>query len=130
MHSIFFLITKNKGMKSYILLENIEFYAHHGVFEQETLVGNIFIVNIKIKTDLSDATLSDQLDDTINYGSIYKIIKDEMSIPSKLLEHAGGRIIRALKANFHQIESIELKISKRNPPMGGQIEYASVLLID
>lgn len=117
-------------MKSYILLENIEIYAHHGVFEQETIVGNTFIINIKIRVDISEATISDNLEDTLSYADIYDIIKSEMEIPSKLLEHVGGRIIRSLKASFPQIDEIELKVSKRNPPMGGQMDYAGVILID
>ncbi len=117
-------------MKSYIQLENIEIYAHHGVFAQETSVGNTFIINLKIKADILDATESDNLEDTLNYGEIYHVVKKEMDIPSKLLEHVGGRIIKSLKASFPSIEEIELKISKRNPPIGGQIEYASIILSD
>lgn len=118
-------------MESYILLENIEFYARHGVFKQETCVGNTFIVNIKIKTDLSKAASSDNLIDTLNYGTIFDIIKHEMDIPSKLLEHVGGRIIKHLKESFGQaIEKIELKISKKCPPIVGQIEQASIIIID
>lgn len=117
-------------MKSYILLENIEIYAHHGVLEQETVVGNTFILNLKIKADISKATVSDHLEDTLNYAEIYEIINREMEIPSKLLEHVAGRIIRSLKAAFPSIEEIEFKISKRNPPMGGQMDYASIILVD
>lgn len=117
-------------MESYILLENIEFHAKHGVFEQENITGNTFIVNIKIKTDLSKAAESDNLNDTINYGEIYNIIKQEMDIPSKLIEHVGGRIIRQLIQNFPSIKGIELKISKKTPPIQGQIEQASIILID
>lgn len=117
-------------MKTYIQLENIEIHAHHGVYGQETLVGNNFRINLKIKVDVSDAVNSDNLDDTLNYGEIYHIIKKEMEIPSKLLEHVGGRIIKSLKTSFPKIEEIELKISKQNPPTGGQIDYASIILID
>ncbi len=117
-------------MKSYIQLENIEIYAHHGVFAQETLVGNSFIINLKIKVDILKAVNTDSLEDTLNYGEIYKLIKTEMEIPSKLLEHVGGRIIGSLRRSFPEIEEIELKISKRNPPTGGQIDCASIILID
>jgi len=117
-------------MKSFILLENIEIYARHGVFEQENIVGNIFIVNLKIETDLSKAVSSDDIEDTLNYGTVMEIVRQEMNIPSKLLEHAGGRIIKRLKEFSGNIQSIELKISKRNPPVDGQVDYASILLID
>lgn len=116
-------------MKSYIFLENIKIYAHHGVFEQETRVGNYFIVNIKLELDLSNAVESDNLDDTISYADVYDIVKSEMQIPSKLIEHVAGRIAKAIKNAFAMIETVEIKLSKLNPPMGGQVEAASVLLI-
>lgn len=117
-------------MKSYILLENIEIYAHHGVFRQETVVGNTFILNIKLKVDVQNSANSDRLQDTVSYADIYNIINQEMKIPARLLEHIGGRILKTIKKDFPQIEEIELKISKKNPPLGGQVEYASVILID
>ncbi len=117
-------------MKSYILLENIEFYSYHGVLEQETRVGNTFIINIKVGVDISEAAQSDDISDTINYAEMYEIIAQEMEKPSKLIEHIAKRIIDSLKLRYPQIESIELKLSKRNPPIGGQAQYASVILID
>lgn len=117
-------------MKTYILLENIEIYAYHGVFEQENRVGNHFVINVKITVDVAEACLTDDIGDTLNYGQIYDIIKKEMDIPSRLLEHAGGRIVRQLKAHFPQVEKIELKISKKNPPVGGQVGAASIVLVE
>ena len=117
-------------MKSYILLENVEFYAYHGVFEQEKTVGNTFIVNLKIGADVSLAAESDNVADTISYAQVYEVVRREMEIPSKLIEHVAKRIIVRLKKEFPEIETVEIKLSKRNPPVGGQIEYASVILID
>ncbi|MDR1883619.1 MAG: dihydroneopterin aldolase [Prevotella sp.] len=117
-------------MKSFILLENLVFYANHGVFEQEATVGNVYVVNLRIEADLERASLSDDLGDTISYADIYEDVKREMMIPSKLLEHVAKRIICRLKDSFPRIESIEIKLSKRNPPIGAQLDYASVILID
>ncbi len=117
-------------METYILLENVEIHANHGVFPQETLVGNLFMINLKIKVDFENASKSDDLVETISYASVFDLVKAEMSVPSKLLEHVAGRIVRVLKKEFPDIEQIELKISKRNPPVGGQVEYASVMIID
>lgn len=116
-------------MKSFILLENIRIYAYHGVFPQETLVGNNFIVNLKITADLSKAIESDDLNDTISYATVYEIVEQEMAISSKLLEHVAGRIIKSLKKHFSQIDEIKLKISKINPPVKGQVEQASIEVI-
>lgn len=117
-------------MKSYILLENVRFFATHGVYEHENIEGNTFIVNIKIEKDISDAMATDDLDTTLNYGRVYEIIESEMKIQSKLLEHVAGRIIKSLRSEFISIGSIELKISKKNPPIEGEVEQASIIVID
>jgi len=118
-------------MESIILLENMVFHAKHGVFAQENIVGNTFIVNLKIKTSsLSEAFINDDIEDTLNYADVYDIVKEEMAIPSKLLEHVGYRIIKRLKGFSEKVTWVELKISKQNPPVDGQVEYASVILTD
>ena len=117
-------------MIGFILLEDIEFYAYHGVFEQENRVGNTFILNLKISTDMTSACTSDELDGTISYAGIYNVVEAEMQIPSKLLEHVAFRIIKSLRVKFEKIEDMEIKISKKNPPVGGQVKQASILLID
>lgn len=117
-------------METYILLENVRLYAYHGVGEQERIVGNHFLINLKIKIDIASAVQSDSLEDTISYADVFEIVKREMAIPSKLLEHAAGRIVSALRKEYPDIERIELKLSKNNPPMGADMDYASVLIID
>lgn len=123
------LLINKVFMKSYILLDNIEIFAHHGVFEQETKVGNFFRINLKLEVDLENASFSDELGDTVSYADVFAIVKEEMMIPSKLLENAAGRIIRRLKNTYSSIGGVELKLSKRNPPVGGQVDFASVVLI-
>ena len=113
-------------MTSYILLENIRFFAYHGVAPQETTVGNEFVVSLRLKTDIARAMESDDVADTVNYAEIHQAVKEEMDIPSKLLEHVAGRIVRRLLNDFPTIERIDLKLSKRNPPMGADIETAGV----
>ena len=113
-------------MTSYILLEKIRFFAYHGVAPQETTVGNEFVVSLRLKTDIARAMESDDVADTVNYAEIHQAVKEEMDIPSKLLEHVAGRIVRRLFNDFPTIERIDLKLSKRNPPMGADIETAGV----
>lgn len=113
-------------MTSYILLENIRFFAYHGVVPQETTVGNEFIVSLRLKTDITRAIESDDVADTVNYAEIHQAVKEEMDIPSKLLEHVAGRIVLRLFNDFPTVECIDLKLSKRNPPMGADIETAGV----
>lgn len=115
-------------MVTRIELSGIKFYACHGVLEQERIVGNTFVVDLSLTAPLDEAVESDDLNDTINYAQVYAIVKSEMNIPSNLLEHVGGRIVNALKRQFPQLISLELKISKLNPPIGGDIYSASVIL--
>ncbi len=114
---------------NYILLEDMRFFAHHGVFEEERRVGNYFTVDLKLGTSLSAAAESDNLIDTLNYGVAYEIVKKEMAIPSKLLEHVARRIIDALFDEFgRQLASVEIRLSKHNPPLGGEVGKATVVL--
>lgn len=69
----------------------MEFKAYHGCLEQEKIRGNVFIVDFKGSLDLSAAAESDNLNDTLNYGEIYEIVAEEMSIPSELLENVADR---------------------------------------
>ena len=117
-------------MTTKITLQAMKFYAYHGVLEQERRVGNTFVVDLTLSAPLEKAVQSDQLEDTINYAEVYELTKQEMNIPSQLLEHVAGRICRALRHHFPQIEQIEIRVSKLNPPFGGDVHSASVLLID
>lgn len=117
-------------MKFYILLENIKIFAYHGFFTQENDVGNFFILNIKLEVMDCSSLESDCLLDTISYADVYQIMKEEMAINAKLLEHVGWRIIKHLKNKYNNIETVELKITKQSPPIEGVIGSASILLID
>lgn len=111
-----------------IELEAMKFYAFHGVAPQETRVGNTFVVNLVLTAPLEKAVASDNLEDTVNYATVYEVVKHEMAIPSKLLEHAAGRILKRLKETFPPLLAVELKLSKLNPPFGGDVYSASVIL--
>ena len=115
-------------MAGIIELEGMEFYSHHGYYPFEKQVGARFIVSARIKTDCTKAGKSDQLEDALNYQKIYDLIREEMSIPSALLEHVCTRILDRIYVSFPSIEEASIKLSKMNPPMGGQIEKVSVEL--
>lgn len=115
-------------MKTKIVLESMRFYAYHGVMPQERKVGNHFVVDVTLVAPLEKAVMSDDLEDTMNYAVVYEVIKEQMEIPSNLIEHVAGRIINALKERFPQLEEVELKLSKLNPPFNGDISCASVIL--
>ena len=111
-----------------IQIENMEFYAFHGCYNQEQVVGNRFLVDLEISANLDKATLSDNIEDTLNYQNAYDIVKEQMNIKSRLLEHVAGRILDKLFSRFPDIEKASVRVSKMNPPMGGQMERVSVTL--
>ena len=109
-----------------VLLENIVFHAHHGVFEEETIIGGKFEVNIEVQTNFSNSMKSDKLEGTIDYSKLYAIVEEEMKVPSQLLEHVGNRIIEKIRNSFSQTDKIKIKISKLNPPISGEIGKVSI----
>ena len=113
---------------SYILLKVICYFDYHGVAPQENIIGNEYLINLRLKVDISQAIQTDNVSDTVSYADIHEAVKAEMSVSSKLLEHVCGRIAQRLLAEFPAIEEIELRLSKRNPPMGADIDSAGVEL--
>ena len=111
-----------------IEIEGMEFYAYHGHFIQEQVVGNKFLLNIAIETNCKQAGKSDNLKDALDYQKVYNLIKEEMESNSFLLEHICNRILDRLYAEFDTIEKATIKVSKINPPMGGQIEKVSITM--
>jgi len=111
---------------SYISLRNVRFHAFHGVMPQERRVGAVFLVNLRVGYPLEKPMQSDEVGDTLNYAALYDLVKAEMTIPSNLLEHVAGRIADAIARRFPQVTSIDLELTKQNPPMGADCDGAGV----
>lgn len=111
-----------------IVLEEMRFYAHHGVLEQERLVGNNFTVNLIIGLNTYSSLYSDDLKDTINYAEVYQIVQSEMNTPSALLERVLGRIVCKVFKQWSLIDWIDISLSKLNPPFTADIKGATVRL--
>lgn len=111
-----------------ILIEGIKIYAYHGCFKEETAIGTNFTVDVELDVNLEKPAQSDNLNDTVNYQTVFQVVKSQMEIPSKLLEHVSKRIINALFSEFPTINKIKLKVSKLNVPLGGHIDKVSVEL--
>jgi dihydroneopterin aldolase len=111
-----------------IQIENMEFYSFHGHFKEERIVGNKFLVNLTVETDMEVPSESDNLKDAVNYQRVYEIVKQQMEVKSHLLEHIAGRILDAIYSETKGIKKATVKVSKLNPPMGGKIGSVSVIL--
>ena len=106
----------------------MEFFAYHGCFKEEQMIGTKFNIDLFLITDTSKAEESDNLYDTVNYQEVFLLIKKEMEVTSKLLEHVGRRILVSVKSTFPQINEATLKIRKMNPPLGGKMDFVSITL--
>ena len=113
-------------MTGKISLEGLEFHAYHGVYAHERSSGNKFEVDISVEARMGDKVLKDDLSGTINYESLYTVVKVEMEKPSKLLETVGHAIAKQILDSFRDALSVEIKISKFNPPIGGVCKKATV----
>jgi dihydroneopterin aldolase len=112
-----------------IEIEGMEFYAFHGHYAEEQIVGNKFLIDLRIETDCKAAGKTDDIHDALNYQTAYKIVAEQMKNKSYLLEHLAQRILDALFLNLSGIHKASVKVSKLNPPMGGKIEKVSVTLM-
>lgn len=118
-----------KLMSSKIYLRNVRFHAFHGVLQQEGIVGNDYLVNLVLDYDFSSALKTDDLQGTLNYAEVYQKVREEMAVPSKLLEHVAGRIAHRLFSDFPEIQKLQLSITKVNPPMGADSDGAVVEVV-
>lgn len=111
-----------------ISVENMEFYAFHGCFEAEAVVGNRFLVDLWIEEDATLSAETDNIDDAVSYFVAYQIVKQQMMIRSNLLENVCKRILDALYAEMSGIMHAKVKVSKMAPPMGGPMDRVSLTM--
>ena len=111
-----------------VKVENIRVYAYHGCLQEETQIGSDYRVDVSVNADLSKASVSDALSDTVDYVHINQIVKEEMNIPSKLLEHVVQRILTRIFRELKTVTNASVSVSKINPPIGGDVEMVTVRL--
>jgi dihydroneopterin aldolase len=109
-----------------IKLQNIRTFSFHGCLEEEGKIGSDYQVDLEVKTDLRKSSISDNLEDTVDYVLLNQIVVEEMAIRSKLLEHVAHRIITRIFAAVPAISRIILAVSKINPPIGGDVEAVTI----
>lgn len=111
---------------STIFVNDIQLHAYHGVMPQEQLTGNDYLVSVSAQYPIDKAIATDDVQHTLNYAMVYDIVKEEMSISSKLVEHVAGRIAHHLMKQFADISAVRVRVTKLNPPMGAQCAGAGV----
>lgn len=107
-------------------LVGMEFHSYHGCLESERKEGNTFMVDFRGKASLKKAAKSDDLNDAQDYAEVYKIIAAEMEKPSNLLENVAARIVDAINRSSLGFWFVQVRVSKKNPPVGGLCSWARV----
>ena len=116
-------------MNGIISVNDIHLFAYHGCLPEEATIGGNYIVDLKIFTDYSNASMNDDLTETVDYCTVYEIVKREMAIRSKLIEHAARRIAEALKKEINRIDKVEVVLTKIAPPVNGAVGSVSVIAV-
>ena len=115
-----------KTSSMHIRLSGLQFHAFHGVLPQERVVGADYTVSLRLATDFRKAAEHDDLQGTVNYAEVYEAVKQEMALPSQLVEHVAWRIGRRILHDFPSVSTAEVAVYKQNPPMGAQCEQVGV----
>ena len=115
-------------MKHELQIRNIECHAFHGCMDEESKIGQRFSVDVDLTFDMTNAIENDALNDTVDYVIIHQLVREEMAIRSKLIEHVAGRILKRLQQQFPMLTGLRVAIVKYNPPVNGNIESATVVL--
>ena len=113
---------------STIRLKDIRIFTNHGCLSEEEKIGSDYLVDLVVRADLSRAATTDNLKDTVDYVHLNRIVQEQMAIRSKLLEHVGQRIIDAIFSALPEVAFVKVRVSKLNPPIGGDVAEVSVAM--
>ncbi len=109
-----------------IAVEGLQFYAHHGYYEEEKVLGGKYTVDIYMQMDFDEAAETDLLKNTVDYEQVYRVTRKEMEVHSKLIEHVCRRIANAIKQQFPEIKHLKVRVSKHSPPLKVHVDRVFV----
>ncbi|MFN8237425.1 MAG: dihydroneopterin aldolase [Chitinophagales bacterium] len=114
--------------KAWIGLEGMEFYAYHGVYEEERKIGGKYVVDVWVYAYTEGAQWYDDLSGTVNYEKIYQAVERNMQVPVQLIEHLARKIMNDIRLFVSAEDTIRIKIRKIHPPLGGKVDASVVEL--
>ena len=117
-------------MKYTIEVNGIKLYAFHGCLPEEGKIGGNYIVDVSLVTDFSKAAKTDKLIETIDYVDVNLIVKEEMAIRSKLIEHVGQRIYDRIYKEIKNVSKLKIKVTKICPPINGDVNDVAIIIED
>ncbi len=109
-----------------IILKDIKVYGYHGCLVEEGQIGSDYHVNLTVEADLQKSAISDNLHDTVDYVHLNKIVKEEMAIRAKLLEHVAKRILDRIYNEIPLVNKATVGVSKINPPIEGDVHLVTI----
>jgi len=112
----------------YIKLSNVRTYSYHGCMDEEEKIGAEFRIDLKVKTNMVQAAQTDDLQYGLDYTRLNEIVIAEMQVRAKLMETVAWRMIKRVFEEFVLADKVAVKVTKLNPPVGGNIEAVSVSL--
>jgi 7,8-dihydroneopterin aldolase/epimerase/oxygenase len=116
-------------MTDTIFITGVVVHARHGVMEHETEVGQRFVIDIELFSDLSDASRSDRLADTVSYSQVVSTATAAFKNANyKLLERAAGAVADAILAAFPRIRAVKVTVHKPHAPIAEIFEDVGVVL--
>jgi dihydroneopterin aldolase len=111
-----------------VALEGAEFYAYHGYYPEEQLIGTHFLVDVRVSFYAEIDVEKDDLSNTVNYETIYTFIEQEMKLTQKVIETVAQAILNRIKNEFNFIENAEVTIRKQRPPFKGPLKQSVITL--
>lgn len=111
-----------------IEVNGIRVYAYHGCLAEEGRIGGHFRVDVHVEGDFSASEASDALADTVDYGRVTAIVREQMAIRANLIEHVAARILAALKAAWQGPHRWRVRLVKEHPPVAGAVDHVVYVL--
>lgn len=110
-----------------IYVNKMAFYGYHGVFPEETKLGQRFLVDLVVEADLRPAGQSDDLEQSINYGELYQTCKEIVEgKPYKLVESVAEKIAAECLVRYPKAQAVTVKVIKPDPPIPGHYDSVAV----
>ena len=111
-----------------IHVKGLRFWAHHGCMEEEAIIGQEYRVDVTLWVNLAPSAATDDLTQTVDYVDVHRIVKREMGVRSKLVEQVCQRIVTGLREELPLAEAVEVKVTKFQPPIGGDCDHIAVVM--
>jgi dihydroneopterin aldolase len=116
-------------MTDTIFISGLVIHARHGVMDHETEVGQRFVIDLELFTDLSESSRTDRLVDTVSYSNVVATATAAFKNTNyKLLERAAGAVADAILAAFSRIRSVKVTVHKPHAPIAAIFDDVGVVL--